>query len=102
MLPRRLGKVKAFPMSFPNAKRALLSIFACLTVGGISIQSASAQAKASAHEWSYEGAEGPAHWGDLTADYATCKLGRSQSPIDIRDARQESCRRSNSITDLLR
>ena len=77
-------------MSFRNAKRALLSIFACLTVGGTSIQSATAQAKASAHEWSYVGAEGPAHWGDLTADYATCKLGRRQSPIDIRDARQES------------
>lgn len=77
-------------MSFRNAKRTLVSIFACLTVGSTSVQSASAQAKANPQEWSYEGREGPAHWGDLAADYATCRLGLRQSPIDIRDARQES------------
>jgi len=42
--------------------------------------------KSPAHEWSYEGAEGPAHWGDLKSDYETCKLGKRQSPIDIRNA----------------
>jgi carbonic anhydrase len=34
--------------------------------------------------WSYRGADGPAHWGDLDPAYATCKLGKGQSPIDIR------------------
>jgi carbonic anhydrase len=34
--------------------------------------------------WSYEGADGPDHWGDLDPDYAPCKTGREQSPIDIR------------------
>ena len=37
---------------------------------------------AAAH-WSYAGAEGPEHWGDLSPDYAACKAGRMQSPIDI-------------------
>lgn len=32
--------------------------------------------------WTYES---PA-WGDLDAEYATCKLGKEQSPIDIRGA----------------
>src|SRR6202451_1847936 len=36
--------------------------------------------------WSYEGATGAAHWGDLDPDYAACKTGREQSPIDIRNA----------------
>ncbi len=36
--------------------------------------------------WSYEGARGPAHWGDLDPDYAPCKTGKEQSPIDIRSA----------------
>jgi carbonic anhydrase len=36
--------------------------------------------------WSYEGARGPDHWGDLDPDYAACKVGKEQSPIDIRDA----------------
>jgi carbonic anhydrase len=34
--------------------------------------------------WSYEGARGDAHWGDLDPAYATCKTGKAQSPIDIR------------------
>jgi len=33
--------------------------------------------------WGYEGSEGPAHWGELTSDFATCKTGRRQSPIDF-------------------
>jgi len=46
------------------------------------------EAKPPAHEWSYEGAEGPKHWGDLKPDYQTCKVGQRQSPIDIRDAKK--------------
>ena len=33
--------------------------------------------------WSYDGAEGPEHWGDLDPAFAACKLGHRQSPIDI-------------------
>jgi carbonic anhydrase len=36
--------------------------------------------------WSYEGATGAEHWGDLDPDYAACKVGKEQSPIDIRNA----------------
>jgi carbonic anhydrase len=36
--------------------------------------------------WSYEGAKGPEHWGDLDPEYANCKAGKEQSPIDIRNA----------------
>ncbi len=36
--------------------------------------------------WSYEGAHGADHWGDLDPEYATCKTGREQSPIDIHGA----------------
>ncbi len=35
--------------------------------------------------WSYEGATGPEHWGDLDVQYATCKIGKEQSPIDIQN-----------------
>lgn len=38
--------------------------------------------------WSYEGADGPEHWGDLDPAYAACRDGREQSPIDIRDAKK--------------
>ncbi len=33
--------------------------------------------------WSYEGAEGPAHWGALDAASRVCSIGSQQSPIDI-------------------
>jgi carbonic anhydrase len=35
--------------------------------------------------WDYQGATGPEHWGELDPDYAACKTGRSQAPIDIRE-----------------
>ena len=41
------------------------------------------------HEWGYEGPTGPAKWGDLKSDYAGCKLGHAQSPIDIRSTKKE-------------
>ncbi|MFD0587390.1 carbonic anhydrase [Paenibacillus sp. GCM10027627] len=34
--------------------------------------------------WSYEGSTGPGHWGDLSPDYAACKTGKEQSPINIK------------------
>jgi len=39
-------------------------------------------------QWSYEGANGPEHWGDLDPEYAACKDGKEQSPIDIRSAKK--------------
>lgn len=36
-------------------------------------------------EWSYSGATGPSHWGELSDDYITCFTGELQSPIDIKD-----------------
>ena len=36
------------------------------------------------HTWDYAGALGPSHWGDLKPEFATCKTGHYQSPIDIR------------------
>jgi carbonic anhydrase len=52
--------------------------------------SALAQEKpaAGAH-WGYSGSDGPDHWGDLEPDFATCKVGTRQSPIDIKDAKQQ-------------
>ncbi len=33
--------------------------------------------------WGYSGASGPSTWGDLGPEYGTCKLGMSQSPVNI-------------------
>ena len=33
--------------------------------------------------WSYEGADGPEHWGELSSDFMMCSEGWNQSPIDL-------------------
>lgn len=34
-------------------------------------------------KWSYDGKSGPEHWSELSPDFALCKSGRLQSPIDM-------------------
>jgi carbonic anhydrase len=34
--------------------------------------------------WDYGEAHGPGHWGELKPEFASCKSGHHQSPIDIR------------------
>jgi carbonic anhydrase len=41
------------------------------------------QAETSSPHWTYEGEEGPSYWGELDESYATCSVGKSQSPIDV-------------------
>jgi carbonic anhydrase len=45
--------------------------------------SASSTLAADAPHWTYQGANGAKQWGNLEEDFATCKLGKRQSPIDI-------------------
>jgi carbonic anhydrase len=46
--------------------------------------SASLMANADTSHWGYTGHEGPANWGDLDEKYTMCKVGSSQSPINIK------------------
>lgn len=57
---------------------------------GVVLTAASPRAEDAAysHKWSYNGANGPEHWGDLDPEYASCKSGREQSPADIRNAKK--------------
>ena len=45
-----------------------------------------AHAAEGAH-WAYKGHGGPAEWGSMDAAFASCQLGKLQSPIDIRGAK---------------
>jgi carbonic anhydrase len=46
----------------------------------------SAQSDDSSTHWTYAGAHGPGHWGDISPDFVQCKVGVNQSPIDIVDS----------------
>lgn len=65
-------------MSVPYTAPALLFVLAlcCAT-----------PARTADKHWSYREHGGAAKWGDLDRSFATCKLGKLQSPIDIRDAK---------------
>jgi len=36
--------------------------------------------------WSYDGKEGPEHWGKLSEEFSMCSAGSTQSPIDIEES----------------
>lgn len=66
-------------MILQGRRLALLvgAALAIATVGGYAAEGA---------HWTYAGATGPAKWGSLEKGFVLCKLGATQSPIDIPDA----------------
>jgi carbonic anhydrase len=69
-----------------SVKRILLC-FAVVQIVAIVVTARAQENKPAPPHWTYQGGEeDPQHWGDLDTAYATCKLGRQQSPIDIRKA----------------
>ena len=63
-----------------NARKAIPALFLAASLAGACI------AQAEGKHWSYGPHGGPTEWGQLDPAYATCKLGKFQSPIDIRGA----------------
>lgn len=59
------------------------SLLAGVLLGALALP---AQARDEKPHWGYTGKQGAQAWGDLEPGFATCKLGRLQSPIDIRRA----------------
>jgi len=48
-----------------------------------------AEAPAAAPHWTYEGEEGPEHWGELDESFAVCGTGKGQSPIDVTTSEEQ-------------
>ncbi len=96
-MSNRLG---VFASSRVKPRHTRLSIaFLALTL--LSTAIAYAQDHKSGH-WSYNGDEGPSHWGDLKPEFAPCKAGHRQSPIDIRNPQKADLPPFSSTTKLLR
>lgn len=65
-------------------KRKFLSV--AIALGMFAMSGAVIAKDDHGHSWGYEGKVSAEHWGDLKPEYATCKLGKNQSPIDIKNA----------------
>jgi carbonic anhydrase len=73
-----------------GASGAALTVAGMRLGGGVLADDATPAATAvpPAH-WTYEGEDGPEHWGDLDPTYASCSGGTEQSPIDITGPTEE-------------
>jgi carbonic anhydrase len=93
-LAEKLGATKAAP-SNPNvvrvAARAQPEAANATAAEAARAAAKPPRPKATAHgashatHWSYDGEGGPAGWGAMKPEFATCSSGKRQSPIDIRD-----------------
>ncbi len=57
--------------------------FALVTACTTPTQTTDKKEEAKEVHFTYEGEEGPEHWGDLSADFKLCKEGKTQTPVDI-------------------
>ena len=56
----------------------------------LSVESDEAEADDHAIHWSYDEADGPGVWADLSPEFLLCREGQAQSPIDLTDAQAAS------------
>jgi len=67
-----------------SSKRQVGAVFVLgATMIGMATRAHVQEPKHPEHEWDYGKAHGPAHWGELKPEFATCQSGHHQSPIDI-------------------
>jgi carbonic anhydrase len=68
-----------------SLKFLILSVFVVLlTLGGVSsVNARPAPSPTQSVSWSYSGPADPSHWGDLSPEFASCKIGNQQSPVNI-------------------
>jgi carbonic anhydrase len=60
---------------------------AVLVLNTVPAVSAAAEQKSDdPHHWGYSGAQGPEHWSELDPQFAACKTGKYETPIDIKQA----------------
>ncbi|HEY8100161.1 MAG TPA: carbonic anhydrase family protein [Burkholderiaceae bacterium] len=82
----RLAAIRARNASKSASAKAMAHV---RKVGNVKANSKEKEKTAEAHEeskhWSYDGEDGPSHWGKLNTAWAQCATGKRQSPIDIHD-----------------
>jgi carbonic anhydrase len=69
-----------------NRRRFLRSLAAAAACPVCASLASTAQAAGGKTHWTYEGHEGPEHWGNLDPSYGACSMGHEQSPINLTSA----------------
>jgi carbonic anhydrase len=76
-------------MSVMSAKKRFIAPALAAMLLGVWLASYAGAGSQHGVHWTYEGDEGPQHWGHISRDYAVCLEGKSQSPVDITGASEE-------------
>jgi carbonic anhydrase len=63
-----------------------MNLLRIIAMGALALTAGAAMAAEHGSHWTYEGAEGPEHWGELKEEYAACSKGLMQSPVDLSEA----------------
>src|SRR5207249_1820133 len=85
----RISAVNRFRITVPLPAYRV-SLLICLSLSIAAVRGGGRPARvagAAAVHWSYQGAEGPQHWGELDPSFSDCAHGRAQSPIDLAGAK---------------
>lgn len=64
-------------------KKQLLVAFATTVLSCTAFAAEHQHGHAAHPHWTYDGAEGPDHWGELEAAYGACSAGKNQSPVNL-------------------
>ena len=67
-------------------RERFLPVVICYTL--VVVATSAAQEHHPGHSWDYGESNGPSHWGELKPEFALCKDGHHQSPIDIRNPKK--------------
>jgi carbonic anhydrase len=69
-----------------DRRRFLRGLAAAATCPVCASLASAAQAEGGKPHWTYEGHEGPEHWGNLDPSYGACSIGHEQSPVNLTQA----------------
>ncbi|MEI6985004.1 MAG: carbonic anhydrase family protein [Rhodospirillaceae bacterium] len=78
-------------------RRSLLTGLAVAAMCPICLGRGAVANEVHAKHWTYEGPEGPEHWGELKPEFKSCTIGTQQSPINL--AKQIPAKIANLIHD---
>ncbi len=69
-------------------KKAIFGVAPLAAALAFSMPAHAQNAASQTPAWSYQGASSPEHWGEMDPNFAGCKTGTRQSPIDISGAQK--------------
>jgi carbonic anhydrase len=89
--------IKKIHMGVMSVVAVILLIVIIYVDKAVTPESSAFEKEQTNSHWSYEGENGPSFWGDLDTEFAVCKEGVNQSPINIFTEAAKSSNKNQNI-----